>query len=147
MGKQQTDKSRYPSQYSPGTFITAAQYIIELLYEQYCYKQQREPSLCFWTSDEGKNFLGGQLRVTHGLLKKYSQKAIIATIKEKRIDNLRVKWIVPLIARKQKLLDVQSTKENISQNILDMPTNQQITFGTKKSRKSSLDKLMDIDNG
>jgi hypothetical protein len=147
MASQQTDKSRYPSKYSPGTFITAAQYIIELLYTQYCYKQQREPLLNFWQSDEGKKFLGGQLRVTYSLLKKYSPKALITTIEEKKIDNLRVKWILPWIARKQKTLDIISTKENISSEIVNNIPTGPITFGTNtKNKRNILDKLRDIDN-
>ena len=144
MPNQQTDKSRYPSIYSAGKFITAAQYIIELLYEQYCFKQQKEATLQTWQSNEGKKFLGGQLRVTHNLLKKYSEKAIIAVIKERKVDNLRVKWIVPYIARKQTLLDTPTTKPNLATSFV-VPKGP-ITFGTRTKKKNTLDKLMDIDN-
>jgi hypothetical protein len=142
---KQTEKSKYPSRYSPGGYVTAAQYILELVCEKQASRQRIELPIKFWNLPEWRNTFVKQLRMVHKLLKKYSEKAIIRAINKNNIYSLFASWLEAKIQQEQRLLDVESTKENISDAIVRPTT---IVF-QRESRpiKNKLSKLMELDNG
>jgi hypothetical protein len=146
MANKQTEKSRYPSRYSPGGFVTEAQYIIELVCERLAQKQKKDLPVRFWNLPEWKLIFAGQLRATHALLKKYSAKAIINIIKEKKIDNIRTKWVEPMIAQEQIILNTLKTKENVS-DAVEKVRAQEMKLPEKQVKKTRLGALMELDNG
>jgi chorismate-pyruvate lyase len=48
MAKNRTNKSRYPSRYSPNGWVSAPQYITELVCEKKAQKEKKELPMKFW---------------------------------------------------------------------------------------------------
>jgi len=120
MGKKRTDKSKYPSKYSPNGWVTAAQYIIELICEQRARFDKKDLPVKFWHLPEWASFYKSQLRIIHKLLKQYDERAIINTVKNKRIRTLFPKWIEPLIAQEDKVLKTNKKNQNTTkQEVVD----------------------------
>lgn len=146
---QRTDQSPYPSKYSPDNWVTAAQYIIEILCEKLARTKHKDLPVCFWRLPEWANFYKSQLRVTHALLKKFSEKAIITTIKEKNIWSLRPKWVQDAIVKKQKELDLAKVKVEQS-DIYANPDSQVPTvvseFKKREFRPLRKTRLLELDN-
>jgi hypothetical protein len=144
MANKQTKKCNYPSRYSPEGFVTATQYIIELVCEQSAIKQKKDLPIKFWNLPEWNKIFKGQLIAVLALLKKYSAKAIIKAVKEKKLDNLRPKWVEPIIEQEQILLSTIKTKENVSEEVRQV-REQEVVLPKPREVKSKLWKL-DLDN-
>lgn len=111
MAKERSEKSRWPSRYSPGGWVTGAQYIIELLCERQARKKNRDLPVRFWTLPAWQKEFASQTRATNRLIKKYSEKAIINAIKERHIWSLRPKWVEQVIQAEQKKIDKKKEYE------------------------------------
>jgi len=108
--KNQTDKSRYPSMYSPGGFVTAAQYIIERVCEKKAQNEGKDLPVKFWNNPEWAKYYKGQLRKCHSLLKKYDATAIVKALRDRRtytVYSLFAPWLIPVIEEYQKELDAE----------------------------------------
>lgn len=112
MAKQRTDDSRYPSRFSPGGFVTSAQYIIEFVCEKKARLDGKDLPAKFWELKEWSAFYKSQLRATHKLLKTYEPAAIINVLKKGRIWSLRAAWVEKLIAAEQ--LAITKKKEAVA---------------------------------
>lgn len=142
MPKEQTEKSRYPSRYSPGGFVTAAQYIIELACERQAQYLKKDLPIKFWNLPEWRFTFIKQLRRAHSLLKKYPEKAIIRAITNNNIRSLLVPWLEEKIEAEKRILEVE--KEKIV--VTPVKREENVTFREKKVVKNALSKLMDLDN-
>ncbi len=147
MGKNRTNDSKYPSPYSPGGWVTGAQYVIELVCEQKAKVEHKDLPVQFWKLDEWSKFFVSQTRACHKLLKTYDEKAIIKTVKQKRVRNLMPKWVVGVVAKEQKELDA---KRELAEKMKERPKEQERIIGVPKRRiqrlgTSALDKLLALD--
>jgi hypothetical protein len=109
----QTEKSRYPSRYSPQAYVTAAQYIIELICEKKASQARKELPIKFWDLPEWRTFFVSQLRKCHILLKKYGEGAVIAALKGdrcKNINSLFAPWLEDIIKDQKEMLDAKIEK-------------------------------------
>ncbi len=107
MGKERTEKSRYPSKYSGG-FVTGVQYIIELVCERKAQREKKDLPIKFWNLPEWANYYKSQLRSCHKLVKEYGEKAIINMLtKNKGCFSLRPKWVHNLIIKEFDSLEMQ----------------------------------------
>jgi len=112
MSKIQTDKSRYPSRYSPGGFVTATQYIIELTCENQARYRKTELPAKFWNLPEWNNTFKRYLRQVQALLKKYDERAIIRAIQKNKICTLFSPVLQDRIKAEVKLLEgIEKVKE------------------------------------
>jgi len=145
MAKEQTDKSRYPSRYSPGGYVTGAQYVIELACEQRARKEKKDLPIRFWNLPEWSLIFKAQLKAVHILLKKYSIKAIIKVVQEKKYDNLRPKWVEADVEQAQLLLNTIVEKEGSSSKVSEVRSQEEIKIPEKRIAKNKLSKLMDLD--
>jgi hypothetical protein len=105
MAKSQTEKSRYHSRYSQG-FVTAAQYIIELICEKKARTENKDLPIFFWRLPEWEKFFVFQTRPANSLLKKYSADSIIKSLLDKRTwktYSLYAPWLIPIIEEYEKL--------------------------------------------
>ena len=146
MGKKRTSQSTFKSIYSDG-FVTPAQYLTEALCFLIARQQGRDLSDKFWEDEEWANFFRRQVVLANELLKDYDIKAILSTLKDRRIKNkirsLGAKFIIiPVIKEYQKKLDYQNSK------VLDVTPKADTT---EKPRKPSGDRsilsiLRDVDN-
>lgn len=94
---KKTEKSRYPSKYSVGTFVTAEQFIAELMCERMAKLRKVTLGPKFWESDDAwlKAYLL-QLRYANTLTKLYLPESISIFLRSKtgeKVCTLRHEWI------------------------------------------------------
>lgn len=138
MAKSQTKKSRYPSRYAPGKFITEAQYITEYVCENNAAMTERELPNNFWELHDWKTYFAFQAVIANRLLKEYSGVAIIAALKSwqgKRIYSLQAPQLIRLIQQEEARLEVQNKKQ------VDESKLASDNCAGRPSRKSKLDML------
>lgn len=144
--KRQTDKSRYPSKYSPRGYVTEAQYIIEIICEHKAKSQNQTLVLQFWKDKEWGKFFQTQLRVCHKLLNKYKAKAIINALvgwQGKKIFSLHAPWLEDIIKVEQKKLDV---KPKVTKNFNNIKTCTSSVGRQPNKSKLGLNLLKDLDD-
>jgi hypothetical protein len=132
MAKKQSDKNRYPSQYSPGGFVRCDQYIIETICRKKAQTQKKDLPVQFWKNPEWAKFFKSQLRKCKSLLQTYSAEAIIKALEDKRswnIYSLFAPWLEDIIKEYQ----VQIDKPKIHEDLPEIN-------GTKFDRKPQQDK-------
>jgi len=144
MPEQPTDKSKYLSKYAPETYVTAAQFIAELICEKIAYREKTKLVDRFWNLDKwGKKFRY-QVSQANKLLQEYDALSIIRAIKSPaatKIVSLGARFIlIPLIEKEQSILN--SEKESLisgSQNTLDKPrvpvNTKQTLYGKLRDRE------------
>lgn len=145
MGKQ-TDKSRYQSRYSPQKYVTAAQYIIELICEKKARIDKVDLPIQFWKQPEWQTFFKSQLRKCHSLLKKYHEKAIIRALQDSKlysVYSLHAPWLIPVVEKYQKivLFEIQNRQNtNIDKAMVDDKP-----LRPRRVAKTTLSQLRDLD--
>lgn len=98
MANKKTAKSQYQSKYGGG-FITAAQFITELICEHAARSTSRQLFDFFWDSPEWKKDFLAQLTHANKLLKQYTPEVIISvllhpSLKYKKVTSLGAKWLL-----------------------------------------------------
>lgn len=135
----------YPSKYSNGKTVSAAQYIAELICERKAKKQKKDLHYRFWLSEEWEKEYKGQIAAAHKLLKKYDAAAIIEalnSIQGIKIYSLRAPHLDDIILKvsESRAKRPQPKLKNIERNLFDK--------GRVETKKTNiLDKLKEIDNG
>lgn len=108
---KQTKKSRYPSRYSTNKFVTAAQYITELICEKKAKQDKKELPLKFWDLPEWNKYYRQQIVAANQLLKQYKEKAVIAALKNPKsfyTYSLRAPFLKKLIEQEEaKIIEIE----------------------------------------
>lgn len=136
---------KYPSKYSNGKTVSAAQYITEIICEHLAVKERKDLHYRFWLNPEWTKFYKSQIFSANKLLKKYSDKAIIEALKTKtgqKIYSLRAPHLLAIIEQQQKI--IESRPEPAPTNI---QRNADAVGAKKQSNKNIIDKLRELDNG
>lgn len=136
---------RYPSKYSNGKTVSAAQYITELLCENIAKSEKKDLHYRFWTTDYWKNKYKNQIYSAHKLLNTHSAEAICSALKDKRARNIysfRAPHLKPIIEEHEKILS-QKNKE-LTQ---DFDRSDKNNFRKNKNKNNIISRLEDIDNG
>lgn len=135
---------KYPSKYSNGKEVSAAQFISEMVCERLAKKDKKDLHYRFWLSDEWQKEYKGQIAAANKLLRKYDPKAIINALLStsgQKIYSLRAPHLIGIIEQAAKKLESEKPKEKIiERNLFDKG---------KINNKSSniLDKLKELDDG
>ena len=130
-----------------GQECNAAQYIAEMVCLREAEKHRvGRPAYALWNTDKWQKNFKSQVTQAYGLLKKYSDKAIINALnsyKGKNIYSLRVKFLEPIIKAEQKKLDKIDSREikeiEYKDNTLEKPRQ---PFG----KKGKLSRFKDLEN-
>ena len=139
MSKKQTEKSRYKSKYSPGKFVTADQYITELVCEKKAVKEKTTLPIKFWQLKDWKNFYRYQISVANKLIAKHKEEFIIKALKDSRsnrIYSLKNPYILILIKQFEKY--EKSTQNNLEEETVCDKEINDIKFRKNKSNKKNL---------
>jgi hypothetical protein len=137
---------KYPSRYSNGKLVAAAQYITEIICEKKACLDKEDLHYRFWTLPRWEKFYRNQISSAHKLIKKYGEKAVIRALnnpKASKIYSLRAPHLPAIIELEAKQLETENSaltkiferKDNISHRKIN------------QKNKSILSKLEDIDNG
>lgn len=136
---------KYPSKYSNGKEVTAAQYIVEMICERVAKRNKKDLHYRFWLSPEWEKEYKGQIAAANKLLKKYDFNDIIHALKSidgSKIYSLRAPHLCDIIDKTVAMREQKPkiATKNIERNLLDT--------GIQKINKINLiDKLKEIDNG
>lgn len=82
MAKTRSDKSPYPSLYSIGSYISAPQFLGELVCQRAAYKENKELPQKFWDLPKWRKFLVFQIAQANRLLKRYKAEVIIKALRD-----------------------------------------------------------------
>jgi hypothetical protein len=136
----------YPSRYSNGKKVSAAQYITELICEHKAQIDKLDLHYRFWLNKTWAGYYRNQIGSANKLLKKYSPKAIIQALndtKSQKIYSLRAPHLISIIEKYQKIEDespVPKSKPSINRS-------KDIKFTRKQTKnKNIISKLKDLDN-
>ncbi len=139
-------QNKYPSKYSNGKHVSAAQYITEIICEHLAKKNKQDLHYRFWISVAWEKFYKSQIFTANKLLKKYDAKAIIKALestKAQKIYSLRAPHLLSIIEEHQKIIEQENT--NLSKPI-ERYTNSRVLQRNNKP-KNTIDKIKDIENG
>jgi hypothetical protein len=136
---------KYPSKYSNGKSVSAAQYITEVICENKAQLSKEDLHYRFWLSKKWSLYYRNQIASANKLLEKYSPEAIVKALKSdkaKKIYSLRAPHLLPIIQQQEDLLASQNqTMSKIPDRKLDK------TFESSESKqKNILSKLRELDN-
>jgi len=142
MAKNRTEKSKYQSRYRDDSFVTAAQYITELICEKEAQIEYKELPKKFWQIKKWANKYKYQIKHANRLLSKYPEQAIIKALldpRTKRIFSLAHPILENIISTYVKTaVDTDVTSRELTSKI-SMPS-------TNFQGKTVLSKLKDIEN-
>lgn len=105
MTSNRSDKSKYPSRYSPDKWVSSYQYITELICEKKAQQDGKELPIKFWEIKEWRNFYRYQITLAASLVKKYGEESVIAALKDRRCYrtySLRAPFLKPIIEEHHK---------------------------------------------
>lgn len=135
---------KYISKYSNGKYVTAAQFITELICENKAKQEKKDLYFKFWTTKEWSVFYRNQIASANKLVKQYNPQAIVRALKTaqaSKIYSLRAPHLIPIIEQESELLE----KEN-QQLTKDYDRNNNKTFSNStNNRKSIVSKLKEIE--
>ena len=114
---------KYPSKYSNGKEVSAAQYISEMICERVAKRQKKDLHYRFWLSPEWEKEYKGQIAAANKLLKQFDYKAIVDGLLStagQKIYSLRAPHLIDIIDKAQKNLDSKKPiQKNIERNLFD----------------------------
>ena len=138
-------QKQYPSKYSNGKTVSAAQYITEIICERKAKNSKKDLHHRFWTNKVWERFYKDQIASAHKLLKKYSDTSIVRALNSsgaQKIYSLRAPFLIPIIEEEEQKL--QSENQELSLK-LSRPTT--VNFNRNSNQSSNIiSKLKDLDN-
>ena len=143
MAKNRSEKSRYPSRYSPGGWVSASQYITELVCEKKAQREKKELPIKFWENKEWSKYYKYQITLANKLIKKYGEEPIVAARRDKRCwstYSLRSPFLEKIIQEKAE--QVVERPASAEYNIND---SEEVKHKTNNNKKSIISKLRDLD--
>jgi len=137
--------NKYPSKYSNGKTVSAAQYITELICEKKALIDKQDLHYRFWINKQWSAFFRNQIASAHKLIKQYGEKAVVRALnnaKSKNIYSLRAPHLKAIIEYEKTQLSQENTE--ISKPI---DRNPKINFRKSTNNKNILSKIEELDNG
>lgn len=137
---------KYPSRYSNDKFVSAAQYVTEMICEKKAKMDKQDLHHKFWTNKKWSAFFRNQIATANKLIQKYGEKPVIRALnnpKTERIYSLRAPHLIPIIEQEAKL--VENENSTLTKNLErkeDASHRKPINL-----KKNILSKLEDIENG
>jgi hypothetical protein len=143
LAKNRSDKSRYPSRYSPKGWVSGPQYITELVCEKKAQREKKELPMKFWENKDWCKYYQYQVTLANRLIKKYGEESIVAALRDKRCwstYSLRSPFLEKIVEEKSK--QVIERPENTEYNIKE---SEEVKHKTNNNQKSIISKLRDLD--
>ena len=137
--------NKYPSKYSNGKMVSAAQYITEIICEKKAKLSGQDLHYRFWSTKKWSAYYRNQIGSANKLLEKYSEIAIVKALntgEASKIYSLRAPHLIPIIEQQEKILETKNTDLT-----LDFDRKEDKTYKISNTKKGILSKLKDLDNG
>ena len=139
-------KNTFPSKYSNGKLVSAAQFITEIICENKAIKDRKDLHYRFWTNKEWASFYRSQIASAHKLLKKYDSTAIIKALKNtkaRKIYSLRAPHLIPIIETEQNIFD---QSKGLTADYTESRNIQNNKFRKDKIKTNIISKLKELDD-
>jgi hypothetical protein len=136
---------KFPSKYSNGKDVSAAQFITELICENKAKIDKRDLHFKFWNNKEWASFFRNQIASANKLLKNYDAVDIIRALKTpkgQKIYSLRAKHLIPMIIEQQ----VKSQSMVDASKSINIDRSETKKIKEHKISKNILSRLEDLDN-
>lgn len=137
--------NKFPSRYSNGKQVSAAQYITELICENKAKINKEDLHYKFWTTPKWAKYYRDQISSANKLIKKYNPIAIVKALKDsqaERIYSLRAPHLIAIIEKYQQQMDSINTSFT-----LEIDRQVKKTYKKDKIQKNIISKIKEIDNG
>lgn len=121
---ESSETRRYESKYSPGKFITGAQWLAELMCERKARHNKKDLPPFFWKDKEWSKFLVHQVVVANRLFKAFPEKAIGRALRRKELSlvwSLADKRVRPIIKDEEKKLKFELEQQKVEQESVPPP--------------------------
>lgn len=138
-----TEAKKYPSKYSNGKSVSAAQYITEIICEKKAKQNNKDLHYRFWLTKEWELYYRNQISSAHKLLKKYNELAIIRGLnnpKSSKIYSLRAPHLLPIIEEEEVKLKQQNTELSIN-----LERHDNASFNKPKIKSNIISKLKGLE--
>ena len=145
MTNHRSDKSNYPSRYSPNGWVSSYQYITELICEKKAQQDGKELPIKFWEIKEWRNFYRYQITLATSLVKEYGEGAVIAALRDRRCYktySLRAPFLKPIIEEHKK---TQEKAKSVDANDLSYDFDSKENFSSNNQKRSLLSDLEDLE--
>lgn len=136
--------NKYPSRYSNGKLVSAAQYITELICENKAVQDKIDLHFRFWVTPKWEKYYRNQIASANKLLQKYDAAAIVKALldpKAKKIYSLRAPHLIDIIEQHQKSLE--SENKNFE---LEIDRSDDKTYRKENIKKNIVSKLKELDD-
>jgi hypothetical protein len=140
------NNNQFPSKYSNGKTVSAAQYITELICEKKAKLSKEDLHARFWLSKKWSAYYRNQIATANKLVKKYDARAIVRALnssKAAKIYSLRAPHLLSIIEQEDQKLQTENKEISRPLDRSDKNTYRQI----RNTSNSLLSKLKDIDDG
>jgi hypothetical protein len=137
--------TKYPSKYSNGKLVSAAQYITEVICEKKAKLNKEDLHAKFWLTKKWAAYYRNQIATANKMVKTYDPKAVVRALnnpKAAKIYSLRAPHLVAIIEQEQDQLLNENTAISKPLDRSDKNTYRK----NNKTSQSILSKLKDIDN-
>jgi len=138
--------NKYPSKYSNGKLVSAAQYITEIICENKAKLTGQDLHYRFWANKTWSAYYRNQIGTANKLLEKHSETAIVRALNTKeasKIYSLRAPHLIPIKEQQEQILESQNKSLT-----LEFDRKEDKTYKTSEnSKKGILSKLKDLDDG
>lgn len=136
-------KAKYPSRYSNGKDVSAAQYITELICEHKAQLNRIDLHYRFWVTKEWSAYYRNQIGSANKLLEKFHPKAIIKALNDARaskIYSLRAPHLLSIIEEYQRIVEQENTELSIDYDRKDNIVHRKLT-----NKPNIISKLRDLE--
>jgi hypothetical protein len=138
------NNTTYPSKYSNGKTVSAAQFITEIICENKARKDKLDLHYRFWTHPTWAQFYRNQIASANKLVKEYGAKPIIKALQDdkgKNIYSLRAPFLVPIIEKYKDLIESENTDFTLEINRDDKQS-----FRQPVKKRNIISKLKELDD-
>lgn len=134
---------KYPSKYSNGKDVSAAQYITEIICEKKAKREGKDLHYRFWVNKEWAVFYRNQIASANKLVKQYNELAIIKALnnpKTEKIYSLRAPHLIPIIEQEEKVLATKNQELS-----LNLQRKKDVSYAKPKTKNNIISKLKDLE--
>lgn len=134
---------KYPSKYSNGKSVSAAQYITEIICEKKAKREGKDLHYRFWVNKEWAAFYRNQIASANKLVKEYDELAIVKALnnpKAEKIYSLRAPHLPAIIEQEQKILSMKNQELS-----LDLQRKTDVSYTKPKTKNNIISKLKDLE--
>lgn len=138
-------KQKFPSKYSNGKDVSAAQFITEMICEKKAKLDKKDLHYRFWVNKEWASFYRNQIATAYKLVKEFDPLGIIKALNSKpaeKIYSLRAPHLIDMIKKEIAVLDSQKKDFTLE---VDRKENKTFSSNSSPKKKNIISLLKDID--